>query len=114
MEQSEQNPMPAWSGPVVQHGWSSLKWLVGLLSLALRSGGELAQLAGRMHHTIAQVPPVVDPALLGLAFVGGSSHDPENLCAGAIAADAGRRSTASGDRASAVPGSSASAVAACA
>lgn len=74
MEQSRQSSLPEWSDPVGQHGWSPLKWLVGLLSLALRSGGELAHLAGRMHHTIAQVPPVVDPALLGLSSPATEHH----------------------------------------
>lgn len=74
MVQSRQSSLPEWRDPVGQHGWSPLKWLVGLLSLALRSGGELAHLAGRMHHTIAQVPPVVDSALLGLSSPATEHH----------------------------------------
>lgn len=53
-----------WSNHQYRQGWSPLKWLVGLLSLALRSGSELTHLVGQMHRTYADAPPVVNLPML--------------------------------------------------
>lgn len=51
------SPQPASISPAISTAsLLPLKWLFGLLSLALRSGGELTRLAGEMHHTISQGP----------------------------------------------------------
>lgn len=56
-------------------GWSPLRWLVGLFSLALRSGSELTHLIGQMHRTVADSPP---PFALPPFLAGPPEHHPRH------------------------------------
>lgn len=58
MQKSSHEPVQHWPAP--SPGWYPLKWLVGLFSLALRSGSELTHLVGQMHRTYSDAPPIIN------------------------------------------------------
>ena len=67
------------TGQLRPRGWSPLRWLAGLVSLALRSGSELAHMAGQMHRTVAETPPPFNlMPLKGAQFKGSPGAQPDN------------------------------------
>lgn len=61
----EKAAMSSSGGEGYSSGWSPLRWLVGLLSLALRSGSELTHVVGQMHRTVSDSPlPFTLPPIL--------------------------------------------------